>query len=294
MNTLLVPKFVKLEMLSLKSSQEVNERWVQQVIENDPTVLGLGDVVVIGRERSQTGGGRLDLLLQDQDGTGRYTVELQLGSTDESHIIRALEYWDREKKRPSQFTHTAVIVAEEITGRFFNVIGLFNGFIPLIAIQMTVIRQPEGFGILFTHVLDTTASTAPETEPEPPTDRNYWETEQGTPRTVQLVDKLLEIIHTFRRDAALSYNKFYIGIWIDGKACNFASFRPRKNVMVIAISLPKTDELDAQLERSGLDVLEYDKQWKQYRIKLKESDIAPHRDLLCGLLNQACNLRKKE
>ena len=264
------------------------------MIENDPTVLGLGDVIIIGRERIQPGGGRLDLLLQDDDGTGRYEVELQLGSTDESHIIRTIEYWDTERKRYPQLRHTAVIIAEDITSRFFNVIGLFNGVIPLMAIQMTVIRQADGIGIIFTRVLDTMASGVIDDGDEPPTDRSYWETEQGTPKTVQLVDKVLEIIHTFKTDAVLSYNKYYIGIWIDGRACNFASFRPRKNAMLLSICLPKTPELDAQLNAIGLDVLEYDKQWKQYRIKLKESDITAQRELLSNLLNKAYNLRKKE
>ncbi len=37
--------------------------------------------------------GRLDLLLQDAN-QRRYEVEIQLGATDESHIIRTIEYWD--------------------------------------------------------------------------------------------------------------------------------------------------------------------------------------------------------
>jgi hypothetical protein len=44
----------------------------------------------------------LDLLLQDADGNRRYEVEVQLGKTDESHIIRTIEYWDIERKRYPQ------------------------------------------------------------------------------------------------------------------------------------------------------------------------------------------------
>jgi hypothetical protein len=229
MNAPLTPNFVKLEMLSLKSSQAANERWVRQVIENDPTVLGLGKVVVIGRERSQQGGGRLDLLLQDEDRTGRYEVELQLGRTDESHIIRTIEYWDSEKRRYPQLQHTAVIIAEEIAGRFFNVVGLFNGFIPIMAIQMTAIRQPDGIGVIFTRVLDTVDVGMPEEEEqEPPADRTYWETVRGTPTTVKLVDNVFEMITAFEQNASLTYNKVYIGIWVNGRPCNFASFQPKR------------------------------------------------------------------
>jgi hypothetical protein len=43
--------------------------------------------------------GRLDLLLEDEDQERRYEVEIQLGPTDEAHIIRTIEYWDIEWKR---------------------------------------------------------------------------------------------------------------------------------------------------------------------------------------------------
>ena len=90
----------------------------------DPGLLGLGELEVKDVERMQPRAGRLDLLLQDPDSYRRYTVELQLGATDESHIIRALEYWDIERKRYPQYDYCAVLVAEDITSRFLNVIAL--------------------------------------------------------------------------------------------------------------------------------------------------------------------------
>jgi hypothetical protein len=55
--------------------------------------------------------GRLDLLLEDPDpeAATRYEVEIQLGATDEPHIIRTLEYWDIERKRYPQYEHCAVM-----------------------------------------------------------------------------------------------------------------------------------------------------------------------------------------
>ena len=75
------------------------------------------------------------MLLSDPETQTRYEVEIQLGATDETHIIRTIEYWDIERQRYPQYDHVGVIVAEEITARFFNVISLFNRAIPLIAIQ---------------------------------------------------------------------------------------------------------------------------------------------------------------
>ena len=84
----------------------------------------------------------------------RYEVELQLGATDESHIIRTIEYWDIERKRYPQYDHCAVIVAEDITSRFLNVISLFNGSVPLIAIQMQAYKIGEHMTLIFTTVVD--------------------------------------------------------------------------------------------------------------------------------------------
>ena len=129
-------KYTKPERIILKGHQELNERWVQERIAEDPSLLGLGDLILKDKERIHPQGGRLDILCQDAESNRRYEIEIQLGKSDESHIIRTIEYWDIERKRYPQYEHTAVLVAEEITGRFLNVISLFNGFIPLVAIQM--------------------------------------------------------------------------------------------------------------------------------------------------------------
>ena len=145
--------YVKFEKISLKNHTELNERWVQERIAEYPAILGLGDVVLKDKERIQPRAGRLDLLLQDAESNHRYEVEVQLGNTDESHIIRTIEYWDIERKRYPQYDHTAVIVAEDITSRFLNVISLFNGVIPLMAIQMNALKLGDQVGLFFTTVV---------------------------------------------------------------------------------------------------------------------------------------------
>src|SRR3989440_741973 len=146
--------YVKPEKIWLKDHPELNERWVQDRIAEDPMLLGLGDLVLKDKERMQPRAGRLDLLLQDSEGDRRYEVEVQLGSTDESHIIRTIEYWDIERKRYPQYDHCAVLVAEDITSRFLNVVALFNGMIPLIALQMQALKVGDQSTLLFTKVMD--------------------------------------------------------------------------------------------------------------------------------------------
>src|SRR6266481_4671538 len=170
--------YTRHERFSLKNHPEFNETWVQNLIASDPSILGLGDLVLRDRERVQPRGGRLDLLLQDADTKRRYEVELQLGATDEAHIIRTIEYWDIERKRYPQYDHCAVIIAEDITSRFLNVISLFNGTIPLIAIQMQALRIGENVTLVFTTVMDElTRGLIDEDEDAEavPADRAYWE-----------------------------------------------------------------------------------------------------------------------
>ena len=146
--------YLKPERLSLKGHPDLNEKWVQDLIADDPSILGLGDLVLRDKERRQPRAGRLDLLLQDSDSQRRYEVEIQLGSTDESHIIRTIEYWDIEKKRYPQYEHCAVLVAEDVTSRFLNVLSLFNGTMPFIAIQMQALQVGDNVTLVFTKVMD--------------------------------------------------------------------------------------------------------------------------------------------
>ncbi|MDO8706276.1 MAG: hypothetical protein Q7J84_15150 [Sulfuricaulis sp.] len=285
---------IKLKKVSLKNHSQYNERWLHDVIGEDPSILGIGDVVVKDRERVHVGAGRLDLLLQDADGYGRYEVEIQLGPTDESHIIRTIEYWDIERRRYPQYDHTAVIVAEDITSRFLNVIGLFNGFIPIMALQVSAIETTDGVGLHFTKVLDTVRLGLLDEDEETAelTDRNYWESIRGTGKTVKLADSMLDIAREFAPSAEQSYNKYYIGFWVEGKACNFAICRPQKNALRLEIRLPKETEYDQIISQSGLDVLDYDKRWGNYKFRLSLEDIEKHRDTIKNLMLRAYNLRK--
>jgi hypothetical protein len=81
--------------------RERMKRWLQELISKDPSILGLGEVIVIQRERVATYCGRIDLILSDNDPEEalRYEVEIMLGAVDESHIIRTIEYWDVERRR---------------------------------------------------------------------------------------------------------------------------------------------------------------------------------------------------
>jgi hypothetical protein len=280
---------VKLESISLKRSDRLKERWVQDQIADDPSILGLGDLALKDKERMQPNAGRLDLLLYDQETLKRYEVEVQLGATDESHIIRTIEYWDIERKRYPQYEHAAVIVAEEITSRFLNVIQLFNGAIPLIALKLTAYKVGDEYAITFVKVLDEiTYGLVDEDEPlAEPTDRGFWESKRGTKKTLATTDELLKLIHDVEPKATLKYNKHYIGLGVDGAPLNFVTFMPRKAHVIMTFKLPKTKEFDEQLEEAGIETLAYDSQFRQYRVRIESVLESKQREVILALARRS-------
>lgn len=279
-------KYVKFEKLSLKNHAVYNEKWLQERIAEDPTILGLGDLILKDKERVQPSRGRLDLLLQDSDSNQRYEVEIQLGSTNETHIIRTIEYWDIERKRYPQYDHTAVIVAEDITSRFLSVISLFNGFIPLVAIQMNAMRCGDQISLVCTKVLDQMSlGLIDEEEEQEVVDRSYWE-KRGTKTTVSMADELLEYIHAFDPSFELKYNKFYIVLAKDGQLNNFAVFRPKKKYLRLDLKLNKSEQIEEKINDTDIELIDYTKSGR-YRIRLSKNDIQKSEEFLKEILRQS-------
>lgn len=281
--------YEKIEIINLKNHPHLNEKWVQDRIAEDPSILGLGNLILREKERIQPAAGRLDLLLQDEELDKRYEVELQLGKLDESHLIRTIEYWDIERKRYPQYDHCAVIIAKDITSRFLNVLSLLNNTIPLIAIQMKAVKIGDKFSLMFTTVLSEFKRGLEEDDVKETTDRRYWE-ERATKRTVALVDDVMELIHGFEPQINLKFNKFYIGVEKEGMVDNWVLFRPKKDLLRLEIRLPRSQEMDNWLETQGFESMEYDAKWNKYRIIVrKEADIKQHAKSLVELLQKAYN-----
>lgn len=196
----------------VKLRDHANESWLQTQIEQDPTVLGLGDLVVLRRERRQSSGGRLDFLLHDPETDTMYEVEIMLGATDESHIIRTIEYWDIETRKNPSKEHRAVIIAEQITNRFFNVIYLMNRAIPIIAIQLDALTVDDKLILHFTKVLDIyeTPEDAIALGAEPTT-RAYWEA-QANPHSMASSDAIIHLCKQLYSQLRVTLNKGHIAV----------------------------------------------------------------------------------
>lgn len=276
-----------LEKIKLKNNPDINEDMIQKFIFDDPAVLdlGVGDLTAIQREKIQPAGGRLDLLLADDDGN-RYEVEIQLGPTDPSHIIRTIEYWDSEKKRYPQYDHCAVIVAEEVTGRFMNVISLFNGSIPLIALQLSAYKVGDDIALVFTKVLDRIELGTDEEEELTQTDRNYW-VNRSTKDMMKIVDLIYKDLGDLISGFELKYNKFYIGLSSNGVSKNFMSFTPKKKFIYWEFRGHEDIEITKTLEDQGLD-FSYDGKWRAYKVKISSfEEYQENREVFIKLVTNA-------
>lgn len=188
-----------------------DEYWLQDQIFDNPSCLGLGELEAIQRERRQAAGGRLDILLKNPEDDAMYEVEVMLGETDETHIIRTIEYWDNEKRRWPQRQHYAVLVAENINRRYFNVIHLLSNAIPIIAIQASLVDSGGMRSLFFTTVLNTYEELDDGTAVEEQSyDREFWN--KKAKWVGEAADALLPIAATHFDDPSLRYLKHYISI----------------------------------------------------------------------------------
>lgn len=281
------------DKINLKNHIDFNEIWLQDRIAENPQIIGLGELELIERERKQQKLGRLDLLLADFENNARYEVEIQLGQTDESHIIRCIEYWDIEKRRYPQYDHCGVLIAEDITSRFLNVLGLFNGHIPLIIIQLNALKVGENIVLSFTKVMNRFSlrnDDIVETKLVE-TDRNYWNI-RSNPKNVEIVDNLLEIINLKAEPKQkLNFNKYYIGLSDGYKSRNFIHFKPKKQFTSVLVEVEDADEWLQKLEDEGISATFRD---KFLRFSLTTQNFEKKKILITEIIQSSVELYNKE
>src|SRR5580704_11237617 len=230
----------------------LDEYWLQNQISDNPNCLGLGELETIAKERQQSSGGRLDILLKNPDDDSMYEVEVMLGETDETHIIRTIEYWDNEKRKWPQRQHFAVLVAEHINRRFFNVIHLLSHSIPIIAVQVSMLIANGKKSVSFTKVLDTYEEIDDGTSLVE--DRTYtredWAKKAKAKWTLDAADALLNVTKSVFGDPVLNYLKYYIAITVGGSNYMWLHRRINKSLLTFRMAQSLQDEatglLDAQ------------------------------------------------
>lgn len=270
--------------LSLRQRPVLNENWLQDKIADDPGILGLGEVRLLDRERSLSGGGRLDLLLLDDENNRRFEVEIQLGQTDPSHIIRSIEYWDLERRRYPAYEHVAVIVAEDITTRFLNVMTLMSGSIPMVAIQLDALQVEQHVLLNFVQVLDLTDLRADDATTDDSgggdVDRQYWMSRAGK-ELMLLADSVLELVNEHADSKQeFTYLRGYMGLRSNGVVKNVLTLSPKpmKNFVNVNVTVSNAGEWKDRFEELGVPVSS--KRKNRFAIKLSAKDFKEQRELI--------------
>lgn len=281
--------YVPHEKISLKKSSEFNEVWLHDRICDNPKILGLGDVVVLDRERVISSGGRIDLILYNEDYNCRYEVEVMLGATDPSHIIRCIEYWDMERKRYPAYEHVAVLIAEDITSRFLNVMGLFAGNIPLIAIQLSALKINDNILLDFIRVLNQTTLREDDTVTieEEKTDRMYWEKKTDS-LLLTICDRMLAMINEESQvKQELNYRKQHIGLSSNGIVKNYIWFNPKPyyNAVNVSFVISNNEELAQNLDKAGFTILKQGE--KRLRIRVTTKLLEENSELIRQVIRAA-------
>lgn len=267
---------MEIKPLTLKSIRECgkDEYWLQDYICETPSALGLGDLEVVAKEKSQKGGGRLDILLRNED-EDFFEVEVMLGETDESHIIRTIEYWDLEKRRWPKRQHTAVLVAEGITTRFYNIIHLLSLNVPIIGIQANIYELGEEHGLVFNKVIDSYE------EPEFETDigNGYYTSESlanSYPETNKVVGRLKQMLAAKQREHEVVYKKYGASFYMGGdRRINVHKRGAGQSSVEYAVSPEDSDSAAKLLETAGI---KFDKKYDRIRIWTDDAGIVKNAD----------------
>jgi len=182
-----------------------------------------------------------------------YEVEIMLGETDETHIIRTIEYWDNEKRKWPQRQHFAVLVAERINRRFFNVIHLLSNAIPMIAIQVSMLSAHGRKSLSFTKVLDTYEEIDDGVSVQQ--DRIYTRDDWARKAkwTLETADALANATSSVFGETVLNYLKAYVAITVSGNNYMWLQRRTRpKSFLLFRIAQSLQDEAAAILDAKNI------------------------------------------
>jgi len=265
-----------------------DEYWLQDIIYENPKIIGLGDLVAVNKEKKQASGGRLDILLKEPTENLMYEVEVMLGETDPSHIIRSIEYWDNEKRKYPQRQHFCVLIAESFDRRYFNVIQLMSLNIPMIAIQADLL-EVNGEKILnFSKIIDI--YTEPEEDEEDIKQVNESTWNADSPWTNLNAKEIYDSLKGKHDRIDLRYTQSYISINIDGRNAYWLCKRI-KPTSALFFSVKDDEKVEAIKKKlEGNDIGYTYNRYKEFMLSVDIKSIKKNIELL----NEVHTIRNKK
>jgi hypothetical protein len=258
MNTAARLKFADSERISLSAHPDYDEAWLEALIRSKIAILGLGSLDVISAQKSQSKGGRLDLLLRDSKNQTIFVVELMLGTLDETHIVRTIEYWLRERaqKQNKDYDHIAVLAAENVLGnRFVDVVRFLSGQMPLVLLEIHALRIEDRLTIQFSKVFDGRDTESEETSPATEATRESW-IEASSQESVLLAEQFFEeILKPIENDISLTFKQQFLGLRVGNRVNNFVLFNPKRQFVRVRVKTSQAEDFAERLKSVGVEVL---------------------------------------
>jgi hypothetical protein len=108
------------------------------------------------------------------------------------------------------------------------------------------------------------------------------------------VDSLFESVKVLDPSYELNYKKYFIGLARSGIANNFVYFRPKQKFVKFTFKLEQSETLEKEIEASGIELIGYDKKWREYTLRLAPGDYAAHKELLSKVVKLAYQYNARE
>ncbi len=281
-----VPKFKRAEALDLKRDRRFSESWLERKVCDDPGILGLGKVKVLSQQkRTKDGIRRLDLVLESEDKSSRFVVELMLGPLDGSHIVRTIDYWlSEENVKAKNVECKAVLIGERIVdSRFGKVVEFLAKKMPLVVKEVVALQVGNAITVHFTTIFrsDDLEPLASE-ETTVPLDRESWL--EKNKKTVEVAEAVIKILQKFDPSISPNFRQHFIGILVGNRpVLNFVSFGPFRGQVKFRIKVEDPAPWKGKLKKAGLQVLQSDRTDNKLRIAVTSEDILKNGRMLTQL-----------
>jgi hypothetical protein len=177
-----------------------------------------------------------------------------------------------------------VLIAEDITSRFLNVISLLNKHVPIIAIQMQAVEVGNYLTLVFTTVVDLSLRRDDEDDsPQELVQRDHWEKKPNSKAGLEIVDTLADFVQKQDATLALKYNLGFVQVNKRGRI--FLYFVPQKARTKLGIKMSRTaacDDLENKIQAAGLEV-HYDER-RGYLFSIENGKFGDCVDAIKGLV----------
>lgn len=289
-------KFVAAEVVSLRDDPKFDERWLEKQISERPNVLGLGEITILHSQLIHKEAGRLDLLAEDKENQYRYAIELMLGRLDKSHIVRAIDYWLRERAREKrdEWQTVAVVVAEDIrSSRYFNVVKFLTEKMPMVVVEMRALKVGKNLTVACSTLLDGRDQTEEEEieQPSAPKDRETW-LSKSSQQSIDAIDQIEKLLKTIDATVSVNWsNRYFVGLQVGNRSANFVTFAPKKKFLrVSARFLEDSEKWKNRLRKTGFHIVG-GTPGKSVRFRTTKREITPNKKLLTQMFTEGYQAR---